>query len=379
MTMMSKPAVELRQGGRALYITSLTVSELAAPGFCSVDELDTGDDSGFQRVLEEPRAKRLAADMVKARAAARAFLPTTVLLATGRALDYDPARRVVSFDPDAAKFNVVDGQHRINGMRRAVAQDESLANFPVAAVIAAGLDDKDQTYHFYLVNTKQKSVDKSVEQMLMARLRNMDDLGERGVFIPDRILREVRRKDGVRDALHIVTRLNSDPRSPWFQRVRMANEPSGPRTTIKQNAFVNSVKKYLLVAGYELNSSKRHEETRHAMLRDYWRAVEDVFVEGDARESVAFRHSGTLFFHRVSMPMFVWLAALGNYQAEKAGECFRKAFARLPKDAAELATPGWWRRGSASALNSTAMDKCAEIMSKAVYKACQDELGGGRV
>ena len=382
MTIISKPAVELRQGDRMLYITSFSASELTAHGFCSVDKLDPGDDTGFQRVLEKPRAKQLAADMIKARVAAQAFLPTTILLATSHLLNYDAERGIVSFDTEKTKFNVVDGQHRIAGMKKAMEQDKELADFPMPAVIAAGLNDKDQTYHFYLVNTKQKSVDKSIEQMLMARLRNMDDLGGRGVFVPDRILREIRKKDGVRDALHIVMRLNNDQHSPWFKRVQMANERSNERTIIKQSAFVNSVKKYLLAIGHPLNSDEIHEEARHARLRDYWRAVEDLFVEGDMKKSVAFRHSGTLFFHRASMPMFVWLAASGDYRAENVKECFRKAFSYLPENAAVLATPEWWMSGpdgSVSALNSSAVERHADIMAAAIHKAHRDEMGAGRI
>ena len=98
MALITKPAVEIRQGKRKLFFTSFSVAEFAAPDFYRVDELDPKDESGFQRVLEKRRAKLLASDIVKARAEKKAFLPTSVLLATKAELEYNPDTREISFD-----------------------------------------------------------------------------------------------------------------------------------------------------------------------------------------------------------------------------------------------------------------------------------------
>lgn len=375
MTLINKPAVEIRQGDRALYLTAFTVAEFALPDFYLVDFLDPKNSSGFQRILEKRRSNRLASDMKRAREAAHAFLPTSVFLATDAALEYDGSRRTVSFDTErTGPFNVVDGQHRIEGMRKAADATPSLGEFPLPTVIAANLPELDQKLHFYLVNTTQKSVDKSIEQQIRARLKSKIDLGE-SIFLPDWIAREVR-KGGDQIALDIVEYLNESPNSPWRGRIRMANEKSGERTTIKQSSFVKSVKKHLLADGLLLSQPGLREDTRNSMLENYWSAAADIFAGDDAKKTVVFRNSGTVFFHTISTPMFGWLAISRNYRIERIKECFKKAFSHLPDSDLELCKPEWWQRGGpASRLNPSAMEKRARPMMRAINKARQAEQG----
>ena len=379
MTLITKPAVEIQQGARKLFFTSFSVAELGVPQFYRVDELDPKDDSGFQRVLEGRRAKLLESDMVKARAEGKAFLPTSVLLATKAEVGYNPDSREISFDsaPGPGRvcpFAVVDGQHRIVGMRMAAEKDPSLLNFPMTVVIAAGLDDLEQMLHFYLVNTTQKSVDKSIEQQIKAKLRRMDDLGNR-VFLPDRIFRDVQ-KGRDRIALDIVRMLNDHPESPWFERVIMANEVSGPRSTIRQSTFVKSVIEYLLVRGHKLAKPGLPADTRDGMLRNYWRAVTDLFAGEDAKKSVVFRHNGTVFFHTVSMPMFNWLDASRDYRVETVKGRFRMAMEQLPDEHFGLSRSKWWERGGpASNMNKSEIARRAGAMMQAIEQARQMDQG----
>jgi len=357
---VNKPAVQIRQGERALYLTAFTVAEFR-PDFYRVDVLDPKDNSGFQRILETRRSNRLASDMKRARDVAHAFLPTSIFLATEAAIEYDATQRTISFDTgETGQFNVVDGQHRIEGLLKASETTPSLAEFPLATVIAANLPELDQKLHFYLVNTTQKSVDKSIEQQIMARLKSKIDL-EGEIFLPDWIAREVR-KGGDQIALDIVEHLNESPESPWYGRIQMANERANERTTIKQSSFVRSVKKYLLVDGHRLSQHGLREDIRNSMLKNYWSAVADIFAGDDAKKTVVFKQGGTVFFHAISMPMFDWLAISSDFRTERIKECFEKVFDHLPENDLELYKSEWWRRGragSASHLNYSAMEKRA--------------------
>lgn len=371
---VNKPAVRIQQGERALYLTAFTVSEFT-PDFYRVDVLDPKDNSGFQRILETRRSNRLASDMKRAREVAHAFMPTSVFLATDAVLEYDANQRTVSFDTEkTGPFNVVDGQHRIKGLLKAAETTPSLAEFPLATVIAANLPELDQKLHFYLVNTTQKSVDKSIEQQIMARLKSKIDL-EGQIFLPDRIAREVR-KGGDQIALDIVGHLNEHSGSPWCGRIQMANKKSNERTTIKQSTFVRSVKKYLLVDGHRLSQHGLREDLRNSMLKNYWSAVADIFAGDDAKKTVVFKQNGTVFFHAISMPMFNWLAISGDFRIERIKECFEKVFDNLPESDLELYKSEWWRRGgAASELNYSAMEKRARSVMFAINKARQAEQG----
>jgi hypothetical protein len=70
----------LQEGALTLYTTSMKVRQLVADGCYSVETLDPADtnDKGYQRLLNNARAKKLADCIVKGKASQDAFLPTSV-------------------------------------------------------------------------------------------------------------------------------------------------------------------------------------------------------------------------------------------------------------------------------------------------------------
>ncbi len=106
--------------------------------------------------------------------------------------------------------------------------------------IAVNLDDVSQMSHFLIVNTTQRSVEKGVEQQIIARLSAMVDL-ENMPTIPRWIQRQVLKGDDAR-ALFIAQFLNTEAGSAWQGKIRMANDEAAD-AAINQHSFVNSLKK----------------------------------------------------------------------------------------------------------------------------------------
>lgn len=116
MSEIERPAARIRQGNLTLYATSLQVRDLRQPNFYRIDTLDADEGTGYQRILNEARAKRLADYLLAGHKALEAFLPTSIFLATDRLLSFDSERNTVRIDASkVGPFNVVDGQHRIKG------------------------------------------------------------------------------------------------------------------------------------------------------------------------------------------------------------------------------------------------------------------------
>ena len=67
-------------------------------------------------------------------------------------------------------FNVVDGQHRVEGLKMAAEKDNRVLEFEVPVNIAINLSEIEQMCHFLIVNTTQKSVEEGVAQRIRARL-----------------------------------------------------------------------------------------------------------------------------------------------------------------------------------------------------------------
>ena len=213
------PASQVRQGDLVLYTTSLKVKELVSDGFYSVETLDPDDQNtkGYQRLLNKARAKQLADYIVQGQDSQDAFLPTSVFLATDKDISFNEADNTITFDISfVGPFSVVDGQHRLEGLKMAAEKDNRVRNFEVPVNIAINLPKIAQMCHFLIVNTTQKSVDKSVEQRIIARLSAALDI-EDMPSLPRWILNTVERGE-VEKAVKFADYLNTTAESPWLAK-----------------------------------------------------------------------------------------------------------------------------------------------------------------
>jgi DGQHR domain-containing protein len=138
----------------------MKVRDLVTAGFYSVETLDPEDpnDTGYQRLLNSARAKKLADYITKGQDSKDAFLPTSILLATDKSLPYDEhTNRIVINTSEIGPFSVVDGQHRLEGLKMASIKDDRVLDFEVPVNIAVNLPRIAQMCHFLIVNTTQRS------------------------------------------------------------------------------------------------------------------------------------------------------------------------------------------------------------------------------
>ncbi|MFL5561265.1 MAG: DGQHR domain-containing protein [Gemmatimonadaceae bacterium] len=362
---IKRPASKIRQGGLLLYATSLRVADLKVNDFYKIETLDAGEGVGYQRVLNEGRAKRLADYLVDAHQAREAFLPTSIFLATDKLLAFDDTTSILTIDTSAVgPFNVVDGQHRIRGLVLAAARNGDLDNFEVPVNIAVGLDEISQMCHFLIVNTTQKSVDRAIEQQIVARLTDMIDF-ENTPVLPKWIQRQVEKGEDQR-ALAIAHYLNTESGSPWRGRIVMANSSNDAGTgTINQKSFVSSLKKYILVPSNPI--SLQETEKLQRILKNYWTVVSELLVDDDEAVSVLFRTNGVDLFHIVSPTVFLHLANQRDFRQDTIRSVLQRGFDNLPAEFIAMSSPQFWHRGQeASGMNQAAIRKYAHALAGAI-------------
>src|SRR5574337_533723 len=143
---------------------------------------------GFQRIVKAERAKKIAVEVLDQR---RTF-PTAIVLATNKNSfqDEDGSLKI----PRAARFLVVDGQHRL------WAQTFSSFKATYACVLHMGLSEVDMARLFIEINNNQKRVPASLRWDLVRLVRPEDD--------PHSIV-----------AADLVWELATDKASPLYQRV----------------------------------------------------------------------------------------------------------------------------------------------------------------
>jgi DGQHR domain-containing protein len=367
VTKFTIPAARVRQGALVLYTTSMKVRQLVSDGFYSVETLDPEDtnDKGYQRLLNTARAKKLADYIVKGQPSQDAFLPTSVLLATDKSIDFDEQDNTVEIDISlVGPFSVVDGQHRLEGLKMAAAKDERVLDFEVPVNIAVSLPKIAQMCHFLIVNTTQKSVDKSVEQRIIARLSEALEV-EDMPSLPKWILNTVERGE-VDKALKYVDYLNETEDSPWFGKIRMANSESD-EATINQRSFVKAIVKYVLTANNPLTVFKDFEKEKKIFL-NYWKAIKTNLDDGNS--DTLYKYGGVELFCKFSIPFFMKLQDRGSFTVSTMEKLLKSCLENVEGDYAGVGHPDWWATGGqAGRLNAGALNIVAQEMSKALHKA----------
>lgn len=364
---IKRPAARIQQGNLRLFATSLRVADLKVPDFYQIETLDSDEGSGYQRILNEGRAKRLADYLVDGHRAREAFLPTSIFLATDKLIPFDEESNTVTIDTDKiGPFNVVDGQHRIRGLILGSEKDAALDDFEIPVNIAVGLDAISQMCHFLIVNTTQRSVDKAIEQQIVARLTELIDF-EKTPVLPRWIQRQVEKGEDQR-ALAIVRYLNSADHSPWKDRILMANrEDESGSSTVSQKSLVASLKKFVLVPSNPIAAPQWDVDKQQRVLTNYWSAISDMLVDREDEVSVVFRTNGMHLFHQASPTVFLHLADKRDFKTDTIKAVLTHGFDNLPAEFLGMATPQFWHRGStASGLNQAALRKYAQALSAAI-------------
>ncbi|MBB3009992.1 DGQHR domain-containing protein [Cupriavidus alkaliphilus] len=360
-----RPAALIAQGDLKLYATSLKVSDLLIPKFYSVETLDPEDptDSGYQRLLNKSRAKKLADYIVAGQKTKDAFLPTSIFLATHCSLPFDPQSNTVEIDIDKiGPFSVVDGQHRVEGLKMAAEKDSAVLDFEVPVNIAVELSKIAQMCHFLLVNTTQKSVDKAVEQRIFARLSEAIDV-EDIPSLPRWISKAVGKGDDEK-ALNYVDYLNNEPESPWFGRIEMANavDEEG-RNTTNQKTFVQAIKKYILVAH---NPVLTYEEKQYKIFLNYWIALRNIIQPVD--NGVFYKYNGVDLFSRFCAPFFNKVLNEKNFTVATMEKALKRTFDNVEGEYAGVGHSTFWNRGGkASYMNSGAINQLNTELVRALH------------
>lgn len=362
-------ASKVRQGALVLYTTSMKVSNLVSEGFYSVETLDPDNlnDKGYQRLLNKARAKKLADYIFKGQDSQDAFLPTSVFLATDKSIEFDSTTNTIAIDiGKVGPFSVVDGQHRLEGLKMAAEKDARVLDFEVPVNIAINLPKIAQMCHFLIVNTTQKSVDKSVEQRIIARLSDALDIEDDLPILPKWISNTLERGE-VEKAVKYADYLNENPDSPWHGKIKMANSDSD-EATVNQKTFVKAVVKYVLTANNPLSAIVKDFDKEKKIFLNYWKAVAAILDDGNA--AVLYKYNGVELFCKFSIPFFIKLQDRGNFTVSTMKDLLRSCFDNVEGEYAGVGHPDWWAKGGKSSfLNAGAINVVSQEMAKALHKS----------
>lgn len=210
-----------------------------------VNQLEENIEKGYQRVVSEQRAGKIAEFIDRGN-----FIPTSVLISFEHAsLSPDKKQLIVKNRKDAGW--VIDGQHRLVGASKA---DSSIV-LPVVAFIDLAV--KGQINCFVTINKEAKGVSSS---LYLELLKNLP--GKRDAAV-----------DARERAVDLAKMMRIDEESPFFGRIVTTTAPRGGELSLTN--FVRKVQPLLkantgALAGYS-------DDDRCKILNSYYKALRQVF------------------------------------------------------------------------------------------------------
>lgn len=195
------PAILVSQGSNEFYLTKLTARQLVTLSYVAVRGVDS-EEGAVQRILNRERLSSL-----RRYALTKASYPSSIVLNwTGTsAPTYDEGVLTCVEVPRSAQ--IIDGQHRVEGLRAAIEERHDLGDIEVPVSIYVGLDTKACADLFLSINTEQRPVPRSlVFDLYGIASENVVDAAA------------VRARD-------IAMALNSDECSPYYENIKMPNQP----------------------------------------------------------------------------------------------------------------------------------------------------------
>ena len=206
-----------------------------------VSRRDDDKDAGYQRNLSRQRAADIAHYIDRE----GGCIPNSILVNLEAGASYDSKSQTLRIPnlPNAAW--VIDGQHRMFGLRQA----KTKYDLVVTAFMA--LDIAEQAKQFKIINSKQKGVPTSL-------LYDLLDLTKDGTYVQQR-------------GHELATRLNDDSESPWYRQIDLTGSGDG---LITQTRVVTAVENLISERGVLYQYS---EEEQYGALRNYFTAIKTLF------------------------------------------------------------------------------------------------------
>jgi len=233
-------AVELEQQGKKMYV--FTTDGQTLFDMSTVSRREENKETGYQRNLREARARSIASYLD----AQQGLIPNNFIINFEPSVVYHDGQLVIPPDPDIAW--VIDGQHRLYGLHLAQ------TDLPVSVLAFIGLSVQDQAALFIKINRTQKGVPSSLYLVLLPLIGDEESLERK-----------------VRD---LVSLLNSEEDSPWYDNVNMTGEGKG------DISLANFTRKLRPLIDPDRGVLRTYTfEEQYKIIRNYFEAIKSVFLD----------------------------------------------------------------------------------------------------
>lgn len=252
--------------GNDYFLTLMSaeiISEISYVSRRGVDE----EKGAIQRILNKTRISGIRDFLLNG-----GFFPNTIILnvVEDGNLSIKKSNNSISFNVSPRIAQIIDGQHRVEGLKEAIKIDKSTKKVLIPTVIANNLSTEECAEIFISINTEQKSVPKSLIYDLYG-------------------LMDISAKDfSIERGTDIAKILNSEDTSPYQRYIKFPGSRKF-KGGIQLSTFVNSLKplvksdgefsKYSLTTlDYQANVLKNYLNALQSYYGDTWYTLKNPFI-----------------------------------------------------------------------------------------------------
>ncbi|MBI2050153.1 MAG: DGQHR domain-containing protein [Candidatus Staskawiczbacteria bacterium] len=272
-----------------------------------IDAWSISNTSGYQRNLSINRSKKFSDYLSKF----KGIFHQTILIniRNTKNVNYEDkeGEGILKIE---GEFYLVDGQHRVGGLKNLIESHPSLGSIPVPVLVMVGFSREREAKEFLIVNKTQKGVRADLSDRLLSDV--IDDM--------DRDLLEIlgirEHRNITRTAVEVCDKLNESKESVWYKRIGLPNQKSNKYETIKQRSMTESLK-YLMKDSY-IQSNFKTANKLSKLLIDYWHAVKSLCPKAcgdDAKNYVLLKTTGPFILHKLLL--FVVIKCGSDYTITK--------------------------------------------------------------
>jgi len=376
---MNMPCFRIQQWGYGegvektpIYISVMSAKELAKS---EIDRWTKHNKSGYQRQPKETRFGTGRGSIVRYLIEEMGAFPTSVLLNVRGNIKYQPKTKINDFMDfgeltvsDDEKLYIIDGQHRIEAIKRATASQPELENYPLAVSILNYKDKFDEMLHFYIVNSRQKKIP---TDLVFKQLQMMVD---KAILGGKEWLKEVilgPKEERAAMATVIVDYLDEEQSSPFHGQIQYTGEPKEPHHLVKDYLLAF----YLSFILREKALSGMSHAKLAQLYADYWSAIKEIYPNAFARadEYTLLKTTGVASYTYLFPTIFAYSAADGDLSKSRFKHYLsmlkeRVVAKELPTDFQRPIDEGWWSSAHGPSIASATSQKVFHEISSNMTK-----------
>ena len=240
-------------GGIKAYIYMSKVKDILPIYYVAVRGRDT-IEGAVQRVLNKRRISSIKDFILEG----NMFFNTFILNWTDRNFEIKFENDKMLVPMISAAAQVIDGQHRLEGLKMAVDENSEIGEQSIVVVMVQNLSTKDAAKIFLNINTEQKPVPQSLVYDLFGEIKDSTS----------NIVR----------ATDIANELHRDINSPYYQCIRLPGSSQGVGK-VDLSTVVNSLKSYIDVSGIFTRYNLEDFESQYRVISNFFSAIKTFYAQ----------------------------------------------------------------------------------------------------